>query len=151
MLDDLDRGQEALEMPIPTLLPSGMPEFSDRYWKQWSALGFSPEGHPMMFLREALTAQGIMTCADLQEAKAGQQVKVGGLIVRPHRPPTANGVVFFTVEDEHGLAHVAVPPDVYQRCGAVIYSGGPVVVTGRAERRGEGCSVLAMDIAALSE
>jgi len=151
MLDDLDLGQEALELPIPALLPSGMPEFefSDRYWKQWSALGFSPEGHPMMFMRDSLTAHGIMTCADLQEAKAGQQVKIGGLIVRPHRPPTAKGVVFFTVEDEHGLAHVAVLPDVYQKCGATIYGGGPVVATGRAERRGEGVSLVAEDVAPL--
>ena len=66
------------------------------------------------------------------------------LIVRPHRPPTANGVVFFTVEDEHGLAHVAVLPDVYQKCGATIYGGGPVIVTGLAEKLGEGVSLLAI-------
>ena len=71
------------------------------------------------------------------------------LIVRPHHPPTANGVVFFTVEDEHGLAHVAVLPDVYQKCGATIYGGGPVVATGRAERRGEGVSLVAEDVAPL--
>ena len=71
------------------------------------------------------------------------------LIVRLHRPPTANGVVFFTAEDETGLAHVAVLPDVYQKIGATIYGGGPVVVTGRAERRGEGVSLLAEGVAPL--
>ena len=138
-------------MLIPLPMPSVMPEFSfeERYWKQWSALGFSPEGHPMMFLREALTAQGIWTCAELQEAKAGQQVKIGGLIVRPHRPPMAKGVVFFTLEDEAGLAHVTVMPDVYQKVAALVYGGGPVVATGRAERRGEGVSLVAEDVAPL--
>ena len=145
LLDDIDQGQEALELPIPTLLPNGMLdfEFSDKYWKQWATLGFSPVGHPMQFLRDALAEQGIWTCAELQKAKAGQQVKIGGLVVVPHKPPTANGVVFFAAEDETGLAHVAVMPDVYQQCGVVIYGGGPVVVVGRAEKRGEGVSLLA--------
>ena len=148
MLDDLDLGQEALELPIPTLLPNEMPdfEFSDRYWKQWSALGFSPEGHPMQFLRDALTAHGVATCAELQLAKAGQQVRIGGLVTRTHKPPTAKGVVFFSLSDETALAHIAVMPDVYGTCGTVIYGGGPVVVTGRAEKRGEGVSLLAKDV-----
>ena len=103
----------------------------------------------MMFLREALTAQGIWTCADLQNAKAGQRVQVGGLVTCTHRPPTAQGVVFSTLTDETGLAHVAILPDVYQKCGAIIYGGGPVIVTGRAERRGEGCSLLATDVTIL--
>ena len=148
MLDDLDRGQEALEMPIPLSMPSGMPEFSfeERYWKQWSALCFSPEGHPMMFMRETVAAQGIYPCAALQTAKAGQQVKIAGLVVRPHRPPTARGVVFFSVEDETGMAHVAVMPDVYQTVGPAVYTSGTVVVMGKAERRGEGMSLLAESV-----
>ena len=52
-------------------------------------------------------------------------------------------------EDEHALAHVAVLPDVYQKCGATIYGGGPVVVIGRAEKRGEGVSLLAEGVAPL--
>ena len=148
MLDDLDLGQVALELPAQALLPSRMPDFAfqERYWKQWAALGFSPEGHPMMFLRDALTGQGILTCGELQSVAAGQKVQVGGLICRPHKPPTARGVCFFTLEDETGIAHVAVLPDVYQNCGATIYGGGPVVVQGRGEKRGEGISLLAMSI-----
>jgi error-prone DNA polymerase len=139
------------EVPIPIGLPSGMPEFSfeERYWKQWSALGFSSEGHPMMFLRDALSVQEIIACAELQRAKGGQKVRVAGLVVRPHRPPTAGGVLFFTLEDETGLAHVAVMPDVYQHMGAAVYLHGTVVVTGRAERRGEGVSLLAESVAPL--
>ncbi len=77
------------------------------------------------------------TFAELQKAKAGQRVKIGGSVVMPHRPPTANGVCFFSLEDETGLSHVAALPNVYQKMGALIYSDGPVVVTGWAERRGE--------------
>ena len=148
MMEDVVDGQGALEMPISALLPSGMLEFSfeERYWKQWSALGFSPEGHPMMFLRETVAAQGISPCTALQTAKAGQQVRIAGLVVRPHRPPTARGVVFFTLEDESGLAQVAVMPDVYQSVGAAVYTSGTVAVVGRAERRGVGVSLLAESV-----
>lgn len=144
-------GQQALDVPIPVTLLQRMPDFDfgQRFWHEWSVLGFSPLGHPMQFLREALVDQDARTCAELQSAKAGQQVKIGGLIVRPHRPPTANGVVFFTLEDEAGLAHVTIMPDVYQKVGALVYGGGPVVATGRAERRGEGVSLVAEDVAPL--
>ena len=141
-------GQQALDVPIPVTLPSGMPDFDfgQRYWQEWTVLGFSPKGHPMQFLRDALAGQNVLTCSELQSAKAGQQVKLGGLIVMPHHPPTAKGVLFHSLEDETGLAHVAVMPDVYQQVGAVIYNGGPVVVTGRAEKRGEGVSLLGENV-----
>lgn len=109
----------------------------------------------MMFLREAMATQGVMPCGvmpcgDLQAAKAGQRVKMGGLVVRPHRPPTAQGVCFFSLEDESGMAHVAVLPDVYQRTGTAIYSGGAVIVQGSTEKRGAGISVLAGTVTSLS-
>ena len=44
---------------------------------------------------------------------------------------------------------VTVLPPVYQTCGAAVYGGGMVVVRGRAERRGEGVSLLADDVTAL--
>ena len=94
-------------------------------------------------VRGALAEQGVLPCASLQDAKAGQKVKLGGLVLRPHRPPNAGGCVFFSLEDETALAQVTVLPDVYQRLGAAVYGSGIVVVSGRAERRGEGVSLLA--------
>ena len=40
-------------------------------------------------------------------------------------------------------------PDVYQRRGAAVYAGGPMVVTGRAERHGGGVSLLGTEVARL--
>ena len=138
-------GQGALDVPIPVTLAGGMADFDihDRYWKQWGALGFSPLGHPIQFVRAALEEQGVMPCSSLQGAKAGQKVKLGGLVLRPHRPPNAGGCVFFSLEDETALVQVTVLPDVYQRLGAAMYGSGVVMVSGRAERRGEGVSLLA--------
>ena len=55
-------------------------------------------------------------------------------------------MVFFSLEDETGLIHVTVMPDVYQRVGAAVNGAGLVVVTGRAEWRGEGVSLLAEEV-----
>jgi len=121
-------------------------DFSDRYRKEWSALGFSPLGHPVQFVRDALTEQGVMPCASLQDANAGQKMTLAGLIIRVHKPPTAGGCVFFSLEDETALVHVTVLPDAYQRIGAAVYSAGVVVVEGRADKRGEGVSLLADEV-----
>lgn len=121
-------------------------DFHDRYWREWSALGFSPQGHPVRFVRAALEEQGVGTCASLQNARAGQKVTVGGLVLRPRRPPNAGGIVYFSLEDDTALAHMTVLPEIYQRMGAAVYGSGVLVVSGRAERRGEGVSLLVEDV-----
>ncbi len=145
-------GQTALGVPIPVTLTSGLAdfEFHDRYWREWSALGFSPLGHPVQFVRDALAEQGIRTCASLQDTKAGEKAMLAGLIIRVHKPPTASGCVFFSLEDETALVHVTVLPDAYQRIGAAIYGSGMVVVTGRADKRGEGVSLLVDGVRSLN-
>ena len=138
-------------MLIPVLLAGGMADFDahDRYWKEWSALGFSPLGHPVQFIRDALAEQGVGTCVSLQDAKSGEKVTLAGLIIRVHKPPTAGGCVFFSLEDETALVHGTVLPDAYKRIGAAVYGAGMVVVEGRADKRGEGVNLLAEGVRAL--
>ena len=83
-------------------------------------------------------------------SKAGEKVTLAGLIIRVHKPPTAGGCIFLSLEDETALVHVTVPPDAYQRIGAAVYSAGMVIVTGRADKRGEGVSLLAENIDSIS-
>ena len=153
-------GQATLDVPIPVALSDSLADFdfNDRYWKEWSALGFSPLGHPVQFIRDALAEQGVAPCASLQGAKAGEKVTLAGLIIRVHKPPTAGGCVFFSLEDETALVHVLFTggrngfsscdsaADAYQRIGAAVYGAGMVVVEGRADKRGEGVSLLAEGI-----
>ncbi len=138
-------GQTAAELEVAPVLPPDLPEFTpaEAFLRQWQALGFSPAGHPMLFHRERLASEGIKECDRLQAARAGERVTLAGLVVRPHRPPTAGGTVFFTLEDETGLAQVIVSPDVYERVGSDIYGHAALVVTGKAEGRGSGVNLLA--------
>ncbi len=144
-------GQTAVDLDVPPLLPSSRPEFPDveAFLRQWQAIGFSCAGHPMLFHREHLVEKGVMPCAELQALWAGKTVTLAGLVVRPHRPLTAGGTVFFTLVDETGLAQVIVQPEVYQRVGADIYGHAALVVSGKAEKRGSGVNLLAQQMSAL--
>jgi hypothetical protein len=122
--------QPRLEMEVPPLLPAGgVPDFSaaERFSGEWQALGFSPGAHPMAFHREALSGAGVLSCRALQECQDGQEVTVGGLVLRPHRPPTPSGqvFVFLTLEDETGLAQVTIPRRCTRRAGRTSSAARP--------------------------
>ncbi len=137
-------GQVTADLEVAPLLPAGLSDFTagESFLRQWQAIGFSPDGHPMRFHRERLEASGVLPCVALQTTCAGQQIALAGLVVRPHRPPNADGTVFFTLEDETGLAHVTVSPEAYERTGADIYGQLALIVRGKAEKRGAGVNLL---------
>lgn len=146
-------GQGALGVEALPLLPPDLPDFDtgERFSRQWQAIGFSPDGHPLQFHRERLNAASVLHCAALQQQKQGTTVTLAGLVVRPHRPPTPSGQpwVFFTLEDESGLAQVTVSPDVYERLGPLIYGCAALVMSATAEQRGAGVIVRADRVADL--
>jgi len=116
-----------------------LPDFSPR--EKWShefgILGIALREHPVQLMRENLRRQGIITAAEAVKSRSGKWVKVAGLVVMPHRPPTKSGrtVVFFSLEDETGMIDVTVFESVYQRCGKAIFTQPVVTVTGRLDRR----------------
>jgi error-prone DNA polymerase len=120
-------GTERLSLP-------NIPDFSDgeKCALEWKAMGFSPRWHPMEFRRESLRTQGILTCAEAKAVREGSYVKVAGLAVRPHTPPTKSGrrVLFTTLADETGLLDVTVFPDVYERFGGQLFWTETALVVG---------------------
>jgi error-prone DNA polymerase len=59
---------------------------------------------------------------------------LAGLVLVRQRPGSAKGVVFFTVEDEWGVANLVLFPDVAARCRAAVVSARLVLAEGTAER-----------------
>lgn len=143
-------GQQVMALPVPPLLPPGLPDFGReaRFSHQFAAIGFGEDGHPMRWRRDALTAAGVLPCAALQDVSDGHEVRVAGWVLRPHRPPTPSGQVwvFFTLEDETGLAHVTVSPDVYEETGPALFGSVALVVCGRAQKRGTGILLFAQTV-----
>lgn len=112
------------------------------------AMGFSPDKHVMGFLRPGLRAMGALDTQEAGRLRRATVARVGGLVIRPHRPPTRSGrtVVFFTLEDEAGLLDVTVFEPVYQRFGHHIFTRPALLVEGVVERRGETPSLTARKI-----
>lgn len=120
---------------------SRRPDFDafTRSMQEHRVLGFSPDRHIISFWRESLAKRGIQTC---REVKINQDSKTilsaGGVVIRPHTPPTKSGkrVIFFSLEDETGLLNVTVFPDVQEKFGHLIPGQSMLVVTGRKDKRG---------------
>jgi len=77
----------------------------------------------MAYYREELRRHHVLSTAEAHAMPAGAVINVAGLTIRPHRHPTRSGrtVVFFSLEDEHGMLDITTFEDVYQRYGKVIY------------------------------
>jgi len=135
-----DGGPERLDLPNdPTGPQHRMPDFTadEKWWHEFQILGLGLRRHPMEVLRKNLKGKGVSTIAEATQWKKGGSVRVAGLAVRPHRPPTRSGrtVAFFTLEDETGLMDVTVFESVYQRYGKPLFTRPAIVVTGRREER----------------
>jgi error-prone DNA polymerase len=117
-----------------------LPDFSpnEKWWQELDRLGLALSRHPLDIARESLQQRGVLTCAEAREGRTGATVKVAGLIIRPHRPPTKSGrtVVFFSLEDETEVLEVTVFESVYQKCGRAIFTQPLLLATGRLDRRG---------------
>ena len=121
---------------------------------EYEILGTGVSGHPAEIWRPLLNRKGYKSSRELKETRPGAPVKVAGIPVRPHRPPTRSGktVVFLSLEDETGLTDVTVFEDVYHKYGKYLFPGEliPLAVWGKLQKRGEGLSVLAKCIIPLS-
>jgi error-prone DNA polymerase len=134
-----------------------IPDFdpAEKYLKEYELLGLMVRGHYMAFAREHLNHERYLTAAQVKSEETGSVVKVAGLPICPHRPPTRSGrvVVFLSLEDETGLVDVVIFEDVYQRYGHLIFTDPrpPLAILGRVERRGGHLSVTATRIKAMHD
>jgi error-prone DNA polymerase len=99
-----------------------------------AATGLSLRAHPLALLRPRLTALGLADSRALAAAPRGRWLRLPGLVLVRQRPGSAKGVVFFTIEDEFGVANLVLYPDIAERFRAAVVGARLVVAEGRAER-----------------
>lgn len=94
--------------------------------------------HPLAVLRPALTEQGGVTARQLRSVPSRRKVRVSGLLVIMHTPPTKSGkrVMFLTLEDETGLWDAVVFTKAQKEFSRVIYTSELLTVEGRLQRQG---------------
>ncbi len=100
----------------------------------YAGTGLSLRAHPMALLRPQLDALGLADTRALQVAPQGRRLRLPGLVLVRQRPGSAKGVVFFTVEDEHGIANLVMYPDIAERFRAAVVASRLILAEGRVER-----------------
>ena len=73
----------------------------------------------------------------------GTLITVAGLVLVRQRPGTANGVIFITLEDETGICNVVVWRKLYEKYRRAVISSRMLRVTGRIQREGDVCHIIA--------
>src|SRR3981189_2471035 len=84
----------------------------------------------MALRRDQLAMRGVLRASDLRTARQGRRVRVAGMVITRQRPATAKGLVFLTLEDETGVAHIIVRPDLFARDRLVIIDEPFLIVDG---------------------
>jgi error-prone DNA polymerase len=114
----------------PTL--PGMDEIDIAAADVW-ATGISPDSFPTQFIRDRLTALGVVPANGLTEIEQGTRVLVGGAVTHRQRPTTANGVTFITLEDETGMVNVICTEGLWRRYQRIARSSSALLIRGIVE------------------
>ena len=80
----------------------------------------------------------------------GARVAVAGLVLVRQRPGTAKGVIFLTLEDEFGVSNIVVWRKIYERFRRAVIAGRLLRVTGRIQREGGVCHIIAEEVEDMS-
>lgn len=95
--------------------------------------------HPLTSLRRTLTKQQVMTSRDLRRMPNGCKVRVSGMAIIVHTPPTKSGkrVMFLTLENETGLFDVVVFSKPQSRFAKFILICEVLTLEGKLQRQGQ--------------
>ncbi len=117
---------------VETVLPQ-MPQ-GEEVVQDYRALSLSLKGHPVGFLRQALSRAGVKTAGAIDGMSHGSRVSVAGLIVVRQRPGSAKGVVFMTLEDETGIVNTIIWPKMMEKYRAVVLGARLVRLWGEVQK-----------------
>jgi error-prone DNA polymerase len=109
--------------------------------EDYLATGMTLRRHPLALLRPQLDQ---LACGDTRQLNAlrdGSMLRLPGLVLIRQRPGSAKGIVFLTIEDEHGVANLVVYEQIARRDRAALVAGRLLIAEGRVEREVEQAEV----------
>ncbi len=125
----------ALAAPITEAAPQlPLATAGERVVLDYAGTGLTLGPHPLALLRAELTRRGAVSTQDYARARQGKWLRVAGLVLVRQRPGSAKGVMFFTIEDEHGTANLVLFPDISLRFRREVVAARLVIAEGRLER-----------------
>ncbi|RCS30659.1 error-prone DNA polymerase [Rhodanobacter denitrificans] len=92
--------EQAVSLPLPTQAEDTLADYA--------RVGLSLGTHPLRQIRARLNAAHCMDGKTLRQQPHNSRVRVAGLVTSRQQPQTASGIIFVTLEDEHGLINVIV-------------------------------------------
>ncbi|PIS09910.1 MAG: error-prone DNA polymerase [Bdellovibrio sp. CG10_big_fil_rev_8_21_14_0_10_47_8] len=127
--------------------------------REYKTKGFALDSHPIQVLRSWLNERNVLylqqrmvpfsSSSQLKNLPHQRKIRLAGLISVTQRPPTAKGMCFITLEDEHGFMNIVIHPDVYQRDRMTIYNSSFLEVWGVIEKKGTLINIKALKLAPL--
>lgn len=135
------------EDPLEFVAESAM----EKIQQDFAATGTSLGPHPTVVIRSEswcyeVPLARLTRAVDLQKVEDGRIVQVFGMVLVRQAPPSANGMVFFTLEDETGFINLAFTPNVYERFFALVERQAFLCVRARVQRRNESHSLMVAQI-----
>ncbi|NMW23024.1 error-prone DNA polymerase, partial [Rhodanobacter denitrificans] len=92
--------ERAVALPLPTQAEDTLADYA--------RIGLSLGAHPLRQIRARLNAARCIDGKALRRQPHNSRVRVAGLVTSRQQPQTASGIIFVTLEDEHGLINVVV-------------------------------------------
>ncbi|MFQ6116677.1 MAG: DNA polymerase III subunit alpha, partial [Candidatus Bipolaricaulia bacterium] len=116
-------------------------------------LGLYVSSHPLQEFEEELSCLRSHSLGELEEAKPGEALYLGGRIDNVRVITTSKGrrMAFVRLEDLKGKAELTVFPDLYERRASLLQEDNLIYVAGRAERRGGRVQVVVEELRPLEE
>ena len=118
--------------------------------EDYGHVGLTLRNHPLAFLRTDFSRRRIVTCSEAMQARDGKWLEAAGLVLARQRPGSAKGVMFITLEDETGIANLAVRLKVFEKYRRVVLGAAMVGVYGRIQREGDVVHLVAHRLTDLS-
>jgi error-prone DNA polymerase len=105
----------------------------ERLVADYEVSGMTTGPHPMFYNRSELNRMGVMTAARLKTVADAQRVIIAGYAIVTQRPGTAGGMLFQSLEDETGIANVAVMPHLFTRFRPLLSRSRFLLIEGRMQ------------------
>ena len=108
-------------------------------YNEASSMSVFCHAHPLTGLRPRLAENGVIKAQDLRRVPSESRVRVTGILVIVHTPPTRSGrrVMFITMEDETGLLDVVAFPKAQKDYARSILTSEVITVEGILQRQGK--------------
>jgi error-prone DNA polymerase len=133
------RGSQSEERQ-PSLLP---PTEGEDVLADYNRVGLTLRSHPMKLLRPKLKSMRLKSSDEVHHARQGQLMRTSGVVLNRQRPDTDSGVVFVTLEDEHGLINITVWRNIAERFRVALTQSRLLTVYGTIEREATTVYVMA--------